>query len=316
MLNARAAFIGLALAFATPLCAAETIFPPGSRVGLAPLKDMDLSKRFTGFENPARGAAITFIEMPREAYQTLAHDLTAESLKSQGFALKTREMLTIGGDDAVLFSGEQDGLPLRKWMLVAAGPSVTAFVVAQALRMDDANAYTDEEMREALTSVAFRAPLTIEDQMAALPFRLGALAGFRPVRTMAGNALLLTVGPQDTIAAAEQPMLIVAKSVDAGPGPDKRDAFARSALASNDSVRDLVLERAQGFRQGGADWHEIVARGQHAASGQPVVVMQTIRFAPDSYVRTLGVTRAETRDALLPRFRAVADGLTIEATRP
>jgi len=312
----HAALVFIALAIAVPASANEPVFPPGSRVGLAPLKDMAPSKRFTGFENPAKGAAITFIEMPREAYQTLAHDLTAESLKAQGFALKSRETLTIRDAEAVLLSGEQEGLPLRKWMLVAADPSMTAFVVAQAIRMDEAASYTDEEMREALKSVAFRPPLTIEDQIAALPFRLGVLAGFRPVRTMAGNSLLLTEGSQDVIAAAEQPMLIIAKSLDAGPGLDKRDAFARSALASNELVRDLVLERAQGFRQGGADWHEIVARGRHAASGQPVVVMQTIRFAPDSYVRTLGVARAETRDAVLPRFQAVADALTVDAPRP
>jgi hypothetical protein len=316
MLPLCIALISAALALATPLSAAEAVFPPGSRVGLAPLKDMEPSKRFTGFENLSKGAAITFIEMPREAYSSLARELTAENLKTQGFMLKNRETLTIGGTEAVLLSGEQEGLPLRKWMLVAADPSTTALVVAQALRQGEAGSYTDEEIRGALTSVAFRAPLTIEDQMTALPFRLGALAGFRPVRTMAGNALLLTDGPRDTIAAAEQPMLIVAKSLDAGPGREQRDAFARGALAGNDMVRDLVPERAQSFRQGGADWHEIVARGQHAGSGDPVVVMQTIRFAPDSYMRVLGVARADTRDAMLPRFRAVADGLTVKDERP
>lgn len=313
MFALRSTAFVLALALAAPLCAAETVFPPGSRVGLAPLQGMEPSKRFTGFESAAKSAAITFIEMPREAYQTLARDLTAENLKAQGFALKSRETLTLGGAEAVLLSGEQEGLPLRKWLLVAADSSTTAFVVAQAVRAGgDVASYSDDEMRQALKSVAFRPPLTMEDQMAALPFRLGALAGFRPVRTMAGNAVLLTDGPRDVIAGAEQPVLIVAKSMDAGPGLDKRDAFARSALAANDMVRDLISERAQSFRQGGADWHEIVARGQHATSGQPVVVMQTIRFAPDSYVRVLGVARAEDRDAALPRFRTVTDALSVE----
>jgi hypothetical protein len=132
---------------------------------------------------------------------------------------------------------------------------------------------------------------------------------------MAGNSLLLTDGPNDGIAAAGQAMLIVAKSVDTGPAPDKRGAFARGALASIDMARDLVLERAQGFRQGGADWHEIVARGVDAASGTPVVVMQTIRFSPVGYVRVVGVARAAARDAVLPRFRAVIDSVTVDETR-
>jgi hypothetical protein len=200
-------------------------------------------------------------------------------------------------------------------VLIAADPSLTAFVIAQAVRPDAAASYTDEEMRATLTSVAVRPALTIEEQIAALPFRLGERAGFRPVRTMAGNSLLLTDGPNDGIAAAGQAMLIVAKSVDMGPAPDKRDAFARGALASIDMARDLVLERAQGFRQNGADWHEIVARGVDAASGTPVVVMQTIRFSPAGYVRVVGVARAAARDAVLPRFRAVIDSVTVDDTR-
>ena len=312
----RAALVSLAFALATPVCAAETVFPPGSRVGLAPLPEMEPSRRFMGFESPSKGAAITFIEMPRDAFASLAHDLTDENLKAQGFALKKREILQVGGADAFLLSGEQIGAPLRKWLLVAADPSMTAFVIAQAARAGGEAAYTDEEMRAALKSIAFRPPLGIEDQVAALPFRLGARAGFRPVRAMAGNSLLLTDGPKDVIPAAEQPILIVAKSMDAGPDPDKRDAFARAALAANDLVRDLIVERAQGYRQGGADWHEIVARGQHAASGQPVVVVQTIRFAPDSYVRMLGVARADARDDVLPRFRAVTDAVRVEEARP
>ena len=305
------------LALALRAAAAETVFPPGSRLGLTPPKDMAPSARFTGFESPANSAAITFVEMPPEAYATLSRELTAAGLRTQGFALHKRETVRTASGEAILFTGEQAGLPVRKWLLVASDPSLTAFVIAQAVRPDAGASYTDEEMRTVLTSVAVRPPLTIEDQIAALPFRLGERAGFRPVRTLAGNALLLTDGPRDTIATAEQPILIVARSADAGPGqsPDKRDAFARGALVSVEMARDLVLERAQSFRQGGADWHEIVARGLNPASREPIVVMQTIRFAPAGYVRAVGIVRAQDRTALLPRFRAVIDSVTVDDTR-
>ena len=46
-----------------------------------------------------------------------------------------------------------------------------------------------------------------------------------------------------------------------------------------------------------------------AESGQPIVVMQTIRFEPDRYLRMVGLSRVEQRDQNMPRFRAVIDGV-------
>jgi hypothetical protein len=307
----------LALVFSLILPAlaalAEPRFPPGSRIGMAPLPEMETSRRFTGFEDPVKGLAFTFVEMPPEAYQELATGLSKERLKEQGLTLKGREELKLGERNAVLVSGEQNlgQIAVRKWLLVIEDPTMTAFVIGQAL--PTAEGRSEDEIKAALQTVAIRAPLAIEDQIAALPFRVTERAGFRPVRVMAGNSLFLTDGPKDTVAKAEQPIVILAQSTSPAPpsGP-QRDSFARTALYGNNIFKELVLERAQSFRQRGADWHEIVARGADAASGEPVVLTQTIRFAPDHYVRMLGVVRAEARDETLPRFRAVFDGVEVE----
>jgi hypothetical protein len=292
--------------------AAEPVFPPGSRIGMEPLPETELSKRFTGFEDPATGLAFTFVEMPREAYQELASGLTADRLKDQGVALKHREELKLGERNAVLVSGEQSvgQVAIRKWLLVLEDPTMTAFVIAQALGAPGKR--SESEIKTALATVAIRPSLALEDQVAALPFRVTERAGFRPVRVMAGNSLLLTDGPKDTVAGAEQPIVILAQSTSPAPPAPQRDGFARSALYANGLFKDLVLERAQGFRQRGSDWHEIVARGTDVQSGEPVVLTQTIRFGPGHYVRMLGVTKAETREAALPRFRAVFDGVEVE----
>jgi hypothetical protein len=129
---------------------------------------------------------------------------------------------------------------------------------------------------------------------------------------MAGNALFLTDGSKDVVVGAEQPIAIVAQSTAPAPPPPQREAFARSALLSNAIFRDATIERSQGFRQKGAEWHEIVARATEIASGAPVVVTQTIRFAPSGYVRMLGVVKADARDAVLPRFRTLFDGVEVE----
>jgi hypothetical protein len=298
-------------ALAAAALAAEAVFPPGSRIGIAPLAGMAPSKRFTGFEDAGQGVAFTFVEMPADAYREIASGLTAERLKDQGIELRAREELKLGDRNAVLVAGEQKlgELTLRKWFLVVEAPSLTALVIGQAL--PEAQSRPAAAIKAALTTLAIRPPLAIEDQVSALPFRLTERAGFRPVRAMAGNALFLTDGSKDVVVGAEQPIAIVAQST-APPPPPQREAFARSALLSNAIFRDATIERSQGFRQKGAEWHEIVARATEIASGAPVVVTQTIRFAPSGYVRMLGVVKADARDAVLPRFRTLFDGVEVE----
>lgn len=292
--------------------AAEPVFPPGSRIGLQPPADMVPAKGIAGFRNPKTGAAIIAIEMPPEAYPSLAASFTDEALKTQGFTLKSRETLKIGQSEAVLISGEQteSGHAIPKTLLVAADAGMTALVIGQAPA--GAAASSDPELRAALKTVVFRPPLSMADQLAALPFGLPDLAGFRPVRVMSGNSVLLTEGPNDVVRQAEQPIMIVAQSFAPAPPHDQRDAFARQVLVGNTFLTDTVLERAQGFRQGGSDWHEIVAKAKDGHSSVPVVVLQTIRFAPDGYVRMVGVVKADQRDEVMPRFRKIVDAITLK----
>lgn len=298
---------------AAPAAASETVFPPGSRIGLVPPGAMQASRRFLGFENTAKQASIAFMEMPAAAYDAVTADLTKESLKAQGVTLTSREAVKVGERDALLISGDQTigAAKMRKWLLVTADPAGTALVIGEA---GSRQGYSDREMRAALLSVALKGPLSIEDQMKALPFTVPERSGFRPVRVTDGQTLTLTEGPEDSPKNADQPFMMLTASTGRTPAAgEARERFARAALAMNQSLRDVALERSQSFRLKGVEWHEIVARAVHGPTGEPVVVMQTIRFDRGSYVRMVAMARAQTRDAMLPRFRAVIDGLQAEA---
>lgn len=306
--------LALLLLLAAPVVqAAEPVFPPGSRIGLVPPDAMQASRRFLGFENAAKQASIAFVEMPAEAYEAVAADLTKETLKAQGVTLTGRETLKLGGRDALLISGDQalGSAKVRKWLLVTADASGTALLIGEA---GSRQGYSDREMRAALLSVALKGPLSVEEQMKALPFTLPERAGFRPVRVTDGQTVSLTDGPEDAPKATDQPFLMLTASPGRTPSAgEARDRFARAALALNQSLRDVALERSQSFRLKGIEWHEIVARATHGPTGEPVVVMQTIRFDRGQYVRMVGMTRAQAREAVLPRFRAVIDNLEVEA---
>lgn len=303
-----AAAFGLILS-AQATFAAEPLFPPASRIGMIPPQEMTLSKRFSGFENEERAAAITFSEMPPQAFDQLTASLTKESLKRQGLEVKSRETVKLGSSSGLLISASMTKPEMgRKWLLVVKDKDLTGLVMAQVLGGHDG--YSDAQILDALKSIALRHDVSLDEQVSALPFRIGEKAGFRPVRVMAGNSVLFTDGPKDTIKSLEQPMMILAASLQPPPPPGElRTRFAREALYSNQVLKDIRIERSESFRLKGQDWHEIVAKAVEAESGQPIVVVQSIRFDNDRYVRMVGLTREEQRDQNMPRFRSIADGI-------
>lgn len=289
--------------------AAEPVFPPASRIGIVPPQEMTLSKRFSGFENEERAAAITFTEMPAQAFDQLGPSLTKDMLRKQGLELKTRENVKLGSRSGILISGTMAKPETgRKWLLLVKDEALTGLVVAQIHGGRDG--YSDTQIQDALKSVALRNDVSLEEQLSALPFRVGEKAGFRPVRVMGGNSVLFTDGPKDTIKAVEQPMVILASAPQPVPSAgDRRKQFAQAALFANQVLKDIRIERSESFRLKGQDWHEIVAKAVEAESGQPVVVLQSIRFDNDRYVRIVGLAREDQRDQTMSRFRAIADGV-------
>lgn len=312
-LAAPLAGLGLVLALIGAAPAAEPVYPSGSRFGFEPPADMSPSRRFTGFERREGGATVSVVELPPGSFADLAASFTDDNLKSQGFVVETREALKIGEAEAMLFAGAQpadeaQGTPaVRKWLLLIGDPTVTGIVVAQCLP----DAETEASMRKMLTSITIRSALSLDEQVKALPFTITDTAGFRPVRVLAGNSVLMTQGPKDQMANLEQPILVLAQAVQQPPAADQRDGFARAALYANQTMKDFVIERSQSYRQNGVDWHEIVARAKDLPSNTPVVVSQTIRFAPDGYLRALGVVREDQRDGVLAKFREVVDSVQV-----
>ena len=217
-MRSLAAAILSAVLSCTAAMAAEPVFPPASRIGLVPPADMVPSRRFTGFENGEKAAAIMLTEMPPEAYEQMGAGFTREALRRQGLDMTSREEVQLGSRTGLLISGAMTRpVEGRKWLLAVKDSGMTAFIVAYVQGGSDG--YSEEQMREALKSVALRDPVSLDEQISALPFRVGDRAGFRPVKVLAGNSLLFTEGPADVVKAAEQPIAILAASLNAPPPP-------------------------------------------------------------------------------------------------
>jgi hypothetical protein len=166
-------------------------------------------------------------------------------------------------------------------------------------------AYPDAKVRAALSTLAFR---SARDQVAALPYTLNDLAGFRVVRTLGGSTVILTDGPNNVVDGAEQPYFVVSVAGGA-PRDDERGRFAVRALAGLPGLKDLQVERAEPLRIANHTGYEVMAKGVDARTGTPVKVIQWMRFGTTGHMRMVGVTPLDSFPELYPRLRAIRDGV-------
>ena len=296
-----AAWMGLGLG-PGPSVAAEPVFPPGLRIGLEPPGDLKLSARFPGFEDSDRKVAIAILDLPASAYPEL--ESAAFTRLPQELQNMKRESFPFESGIGFLISGtvQQNGVTLHRWSLLAQAVGATVQNLTMLINVEVPEAalsvYPDAVVRKALASVTFR-PAPIQEQLGVLPFKFGELSGFKVMQVIPTGSVILGDGtPENT---NPQPFMIV--SIERGGPPEAADRgmFARDLLA-NTPVRDLALQSAEPMRINGA-------QGKGPA-GDPVSLVQWIRFGSGSYLRVIGVSPTDKWDQSFTRFRAVRDGIS------
>ena len=277
-------------------------FAPGASAGLVPPPGMRPSSRFAGFEDPARAASITLTEFPAAAFRPMIHGLTAEALASRGLRLVSRETIRVAGQEAVLISAEQGGAPL--YMLFAHSPEVTVLATGRA------GTGSQDALRTAMLTLVIRPPPSLAEQVAALPFHLPELAGFRALRTFGGNTVVLTRGEGDPATNPAQPLFSIGHSVGRAPPSAEMEAFARQALAGAPGLTELSVMRRGPVTLGGSEWFEIEAEGDsRGARPQRILAWQAIRPEGAGYVRAVLLVPAAGAAPVLAEARRVIAAL-------
>jgi hypothetical protein len=305
--------VGLALA--TSAQAADPVFPVGSRLGLVPPAGLAAEGNMRGFVDRERSASIVLIEMPASAYAEIDKTMTAAALKAQGVTEDKRETLTLNTGKAFLVAGRQqaEGVKLRKWIMVAAAPELTALVIAQIPEAAK-TIYPDAAIHDALTSLVARPSVPIDEQLSLLPFKLDDLAGFRPVRVVGATAVLLTDGPKDELAAVEQPHMMIAAAPGGPDQPSARDAFARDFFGGLTGFKDVHIASADMLRLSGQQVHEIQADAKDPKSDKDVRVVQWIRFGAGAFIHVVGIAPTPGWTDAFARFRLVRDAISAKTT--
>jgi hypothetical protein len=291
----------------SPAAAAETVFPPGLRIGLTVPADLTVSTRFPGFEDAGRKVAITILDMPLAALEGLERSAftktqaEVQNLKREAFPFENGIGILVSG------AATENGVKVHKWFLIASsatGPVRDLATLISVQVPDDAlNVYSDAVIRTALRSVTFR-PTPLMEQLSLLPFKLGDMAGFRPITVLPSGGVILIDGDSDDITS--HPYVIVAIGRGA---PDDRDRGRFAAdLLSQAPLRNLRLQSSEPMRISNGPGHEIRADAENV-TGKPVKLVQWVRFGGSGFLRIVGVASEAQWDAVFNRFRAVRDGV-------
>jgi type IV secretory pathway TrbD component len=302
----------LALAL-LPARAADVVYPPGSRIGLAPPPGLATSKTFFGYEDPDNNVAMMLVALPVQAYADLDRAMNAEALKRQGVTFETREPLALASGQAFLVVGRQEveKTQVTKWFLVASSPTLTALVTMQV--PDAAKAlYPDAAIRAALTTLAIRPAVPIEEQLGLVPFKVDELAGFRIAGVIPGRAVMLSDAPADRAGppeAATEPHIFVAVAPGGPAQSSERDNFARELFATFPNLKDIRIVSSEPLRMGGQQGHQILANAKDAAGAATLTVVQWLRFGGGVYMQMVGIARTDAWKDAYPRFRSVRDGI-------
>lgn len=291
---------GFALLFQAPAAWAEPVFPRGAGVGLEPPAGMSVSTTFLGFQKGK--ASILLTELPAAAFAQIDPQ---RAQFAERIGAKAAEDFSASGAKGFIVRGTQalGGQSYRKWAVVLGSPATTTMVTVQVPA--DETDISDAAIEAALRTITLRAPRSKDEQVAALPFKVGDLAGFRIVRTFMGAGLILTEGPKDEDPTVEQPSVIVTTSLDR-PAPAKdRAAFAQAYLRSIKAIRVTDVEAAKVFEADGAEWAEVHGKANEGKSDAAVDVTLYLRFGPSDFIAVLGSNRTGGPD-MRERVRKLA----------
>jgi len=305
---ARAAVVIAALS-AAPALAADAVFPTGSKIGLVPPPGLVPSESFRGFEDRTNNVAILLVEMPAAAYRDVEKAMSNDALKKQGVLIDKRENVPLQDGKAQLMIGKQtsEGTKLRKWILIGSTPQTTILVTA-IVPDAAANLYPEAALRTALTSLAIRTEVPMDEQLKLLPFKLDDVGSLRAFR-VEPNTVFLTDGPKDGFDAPDQALLVVSAAA-GGPGENaQRDIFARNLFTGMPGYKDVQITGSETIRSGGMQTHQLLAEGKDTRTGGDVKFVQWLRFGNGAFVRFVGVAKADGWIEALSRFRTVRDSL-------
>lgn len=297
------------LALAGPAFAADAVFPKGGRVGLVPIEGLVPAVNFPGFQATDQRVKVVVTELPKDAFAKVEAAFKASPEAPGRPKLESIELPS--GNKAFLTreTATEDGSGVRRFSLIVGGASFAGYVAAQV--PDPAPpAFSDEAMRNMLTSVTLRLSVPPEEIADLLPFKMTEFGGFKNVRTLPpGNTLVLT-DAVDEESLDTAPYMLIGIMASAPTTPDDRGRFAQQTITSLPGLREARITSSEPLRIEGTPGFETRMDAVTGKDNTPVTIVQWLRFGSgNSTLRIVAGAKRSDWLASLTRFRAVRDGI-------
>ena len=138
-----------------PALAADTVFPPGVRVGITPLVGLVGARTFVGFETEDHGVKVLTAELPPEAYDEVVR---AFRNNANPGGIKPESIETAAGIAYYTAENAKDGATsVRRYSMILPGGAFSGYVAVQVPE-NAGKIYTDEAVRRMFASAVIRKP--------------------------------------------------------------------------------------------------------------------------------------------------------------
>lgn len=296
----------LLIAATCPALAADTVFPPGIRVGVMPLVGLVGAKTFVGFETEDHSVKVLMAELPAEAYNEVVTAFKANPAGTNG--IKPESIETAAGTAYYTAENAKDGATsVRRYSMILPGGAFSGYIAVQVPE-NASRIYTDEAIRKMFASAAVRKQVPVEEQLGLMPFKISELGDFKNIRTLAvGSAILLGDGEENT-KVGEAPFMVLSLMGSAPAQPDDRGRFAQETAIAIPGVREARMTMSEAIRIGGMPGYETRIDGI-TGKDTAVTVVQWLRFGGPTTLRIIASAPRDQWAKAFPRFRSVRDGI-------
>ena len=290
-----------------PALAADTVFPPGVRVGITPLVGLVGARTFVGFETEDHGVKVLMAELPPEAYNEVVTAFKANPVGTNG--IKPESIETSAGVAYYTAENARNGATsVRRYSMILPGGAFSGYIAVQVPE-NASKIYTDDAIRQMFASAAVRRQVPLEEQLGLLPFKISELGDFKNVRTLAvGSAVLLLADGEENSSVEVTPFMVLSLMGSAPAQPDDRGRFAQEAAISIPGVREARMTMSEAVRIEGMPGYETRIDGI-SGKDTPVTVVQWLRFGGPTTLRIIGSAPRDQWAKAFPRFRTVRDGI-------
>jgi hypothetical protein len=292
---------------ARPVLAADAVFPPGVRIGLAPLVGLTQAKSFTGFETEDHSVKVLLTELPADAYGEVKNAFTANPGGTGG--VKPESIETSSGLAYYTVENGRDGAtPVRRYSMIVSGGTFSGYIAVQVPE-SASKIYTDDAIRQMFASTVVRRDVPVDEQLALMPFKMGELSRFKTIRTLATGAALILADGDETKGFEAEPFMVIGVIGATPPEPSDRARFAQQAATTIPGVRDARITMSEPIRIDGQQAFETRIEAISGKDNTAVTVVQWLRFGGPATLRIIGSAPRDQWTAAFPRFRAVRDGI-------